>query len=263
MIDRSARAIWNARKASDPALGDKWETELSIFRDSITEEAEAALNAAGVAPQEPQPGKRIDPEFRAQLVDIAKGSIQDVWDDVPGGVDAETLAQNVVGSQEFAWISRGFPVAPQEPSEWEHRVIGGEDLLARLMDTLAYYHCRSVNPKADSPRFGYHAMSEDQREFLRERQREAAEEVLRMWQSEDRHAPSPDREKLIARLTGSVNPLTTTCGECGSKPGKRCYGNGEMRRPHPSREAKAERELMIEAADALATPRNITWWTRR
>lgn len=70
--------------------------------------------------------------------------------------------------------------APQE-AKWEHGVICGEDLLHRLMDTLAYYHCRSVNPKADSPHMGYHAMSEDQREFLRERQREAAEEVVRMW----------------------------------------------------------------------------------
>ena len=57
--------------------------------------------------------------------------------------------------------------------------------------------------------------------------------------------------ELIARLTASVNPLSVTCGECGSKPGKRCYGNGEMRRSHPSRESKAERELRIEAADAL------------
>ena len=61
-----------------------------------------------------------------------------------------------------------------------------------------------------------------------------------------------DREKLIARLTGSINPLDARCGECGAKPGKRCYGNGEMRRPHPSREMKAERELRVEAADALA-----------
>lgn len=55
-----------------------------------------------------------------------------------------------------------------------------EELLAKVMDTLAYYQCRSVNPKADHPRMGYHAMSEDQREFLQERQREAAEEILRM-----------------------------------------------------------------------------------
>ncbi len=77
----------------------------------------AALTAAGVAPQEPEPGGRLDPEFRAELVEFAQVSIQAVWDDVPGGVDAATLAQNVVGAQEFAWISRGYPIAPQEPSE--------------------------------------------------------------------------------------------------------------------------------------------------
>ena len=60
----------------------------------------------------PPPGKRLDPEFRAQLVDFAAGTIQDVWNDVPGGVDAITLAQNIVGAQEFAWIARGFPVVP-------------------------------------------------------------------------------------------------------------------------------------------------------
>ncbi len=65
-------------------------------------------------------------------------------------------------------------------------------------------------------------------------------------------AGSADHEKLIARLTGSVNALSVTCGECGSKPGNRCYGGGEMRRWHASREAKAERALRIEAADALA-----------
>ena len=67
-------------------------------------------------------------------------------------------------------------------------------------------------------------------------------------------AESVERANLIGRLTGSVNPLSVTCGECGSRPGRRCYGNGEMRRPHPSRETKAERELMIEAAEALAAP---------
>ena len=91
--------------------------------------------------------------------------------------------------------------APQE-AKWEHGVIGGDDLLARLMDTLAYYHCRSVNPKADSPYMGYHAMSEDQREFLREKQRDAAEEVLRMWQAESRPPTLQEgdaRERLHAK----------------------------------------------------------------
>ena len=71
-------------------------------------------------------------------------------------------------------------------------------------------------------------------------------------QGAEPQAESADHEKLIARLTGSVNALSVTCGECGSKPGNRCYGGGEMRRGHTSREAKAERALRIEAADALA-----------
>ena len=52
-------------------------------------------------------------------------------------------------------------------------------------------------------------------------------------------------------MTTTPNPLDVTCGECGSKPGKRCYGNGEMRRTHSSRASKAEHELRAVAADAL------------
>ena len=71
-----------------------------------------ALEGTLTGSETPSPGKRLDPEFRAQLVDFAAGTIQDVWNDVPAGVDAITLAQNVVGAQEFAWIARGFPVVP-------------------------------------------------------------------------------------------------------------------------------------------------------
>lgn len=60
-----------------------------------------------------KPG-RLDPEWRADLVDAATHAIKAVWADVPGGVDAETLAQNVVSTQEFFWLSRQFPVAPSE-----------------------------------------------------------------------------------------------------------------------------------------------------
>ena len=65
--------------------------------------------------------------------------------------------------------------------------------------------------------------------------------------------PTADSENLIAELreVAGVNPLDVTCGECGSKPGKRCYGNGEMRRTHSSRASKAEHELRAAAADAL------------
>ena len=76
----------------------------------------------------------------------------------------------------------GDALEARQPSE------NDREALARVMDTLAYYHCRSVNPKADHPRMGYHAMTEDQREHLREKQREAAEEIMRMIPSLSRAA---------------------------------------------------------------------------
>ena len=76
--------------------------------------ARAALEAAaGVAPQaESEAGKRLSSEFRADLVEAARERIQAVWADVPEGVDAKTLAQNVVSAQEFFWLSLHFPVQP-------------------------------------------------------------------------------------------------------------------------------------------------------
>lgn len=55
-----------------------------------------------------------------------------------------------------------------------------EGLLERVADTLAYYQCRETNPKADHPRMGYHAFSEEQRAHLREQKAEAAAEIARM-----------------------------------------------------------------------------------
>ena len=55
--------------------------------------------------------KRLDPAFRADLIDFARDRIQQVWTDVPGGVDAATLASNIVAAQEFCWMSRQVPVA--------------------------------------------------------------------------------------------------------------------------------------------------------
>ena len=134
------------------------------------------------------------------------------------------VEEAVVAALGAAGLLTTAGVAPQEPSKWEHGVIGGEDLLARLMDTLAYYHCRSVNPKADSPHLGYHAMSEDQREFLRERQREAAEEVLRMWDAGSSIDLPAERRRLV----------------------------GELRTARI--EGTAWRRLLDRAADALAAP---------
>lgn len=55
-----------------------------------------------------------------------------------------------------------------------------DGLQERIEDTLAYYQCRETNPKADHPSMGYHAFSEEQREFLRARKSEAAAEIVRM-----------------------------------------------------------------------------------
>ena len=76
--------------------------------------AKALVAAASVVPQaESVPGKRLSPEFRADLVEAARDRIQAVWDDVPEGVDAETMAQNVVSAQEFFWLTHAFPAVQQ------------------------------------------------------------------------------------------------------------------------------------------------------
>lgn len=59
-------------------------------------------------------------------------------------------------------------------------VVTVDGLQERIEDTLAYYQCRETNPKADHPSMGYHAFSEEQREFLRARKSEAAAEIVRM-----------------------------------------------------------------------------------
>ena len=55
-----------------------------------------------------------------------------------------------------------------------------DGLQERIEDTLAYYQCRETNPKADHPSMGYHAFSEEQREWLRSKKSEAAAEIVRM-----------------------------------------------------------------------------------
>ena len=62
-------------------------------------------------------------------------------------------------------------------------VVTVDGLQERIEDTLAYYQCRETNPKADHPSMGYHAFSEEQREFLRERKAEAAAEIVRIIES--------------------------------------------------------------------------------
>ena len=86
--------------------------------------------------------------------------------------------------------SRCYP-DPKHPGYWicfgrdaaQHSrdaVVTVDGLQERIEDTLAYYQCRETNPKADHPSMGYHAFSEEQREFLRERKAESAAEIVRM-----------------------------------------------------------------------------------
>lgn len=84
---------------------------------TLNEAAGRLVAVAGTAPQaerddSPTPGKRLAPEFRADIIEAARDRIQSVWADVPEGVDALTLAQNIVSAQEFFWLSRQFPVLP-------------------------------------------------------------------------------------------------------------------------------------------------------
>lgn len=99
------------------------ERDMESDPSNVSEPGVSDISPAQMSVQgEPTPGKRLDPDFRADLVGYAKARIQDVWADVPEGVDAETLAQNVVAAQEFLWIARGFPVASAQgdPSLRDH-----------------------------------------------------------------------------------------------------------------------------------------------
>lgn len=109
--DSEVRAVWARGEGSD----DRFALVVRLSR---------ALAAVSDTPQEV--GKRLIPEFRASLVDAAALAIQDVWNDVPAGVDAVTLAHNVVAAQEFFWLSRAFPVhavSDTTPSEPTARVV--------------------------------------------------------------------------------------------------------------------------------------------
>ena len=108
--DEKRERVAEARKAQRAvylATDEHVAEDLSRIIRGLADALEETLGG-----ETPSPGKRLDPEFRAELVDFAAGTIQDVWNDVPAGVDAITLAQNIVGAQEFAWIARGFPVVP-------------------------------------------------------------------------------------------------------------------------------------------------------
>ena len=72
--------------------------------------------------------KRLDPDFRADLIEFARDRIESVWADVPGGVDSATLASNIVAAQEFCWMSRQVPVAIPADGETEKPDSRGDEL---------------------------------------------------------------------------------------------------------------------------------------
>lgn len=65
--------------------------------------------------------KRIPAETRAELIHMAEGRIKDVWADSPEGVDAATLASNVVAAQEFVWmqLAAGVDLRASQPVQVE------------------------------------------------------------------------------------------------------------------------------------------------
>jgi len=74
--------------------------------------------------------KRIPAETRAELIHMAEGRIKDVWADSPEGVDAATLASNVVAAQEFVWmqLAAGVDLRASQPVQakplWETKPDG-------------------------------------------------------------------------------------------------------------------------------------------
>ena len=106
-------AVPDAATEAAVAEGDQCIDQAMKRVEALEAEREALVAAQGAAPQaESEAGKRLSSEFRADLVEAARERIQAVWADVPEGVDAKTLAQNVVSAQEFFWLAHAFPVLP-------------------------------------------------------------------------------------------------------------------------------------------------------
>ena len=226
-IERAARAIFEVHDLFDYrewADLDSQEKELYLRR------ARAALAAARVAPVTPSHEERIEAATWALI-----NGDTDVTD---RGVSDSHYRERRAEVEKIAPILA--PDTPSEP-EWEHGTAEGEVLLARIMDSLAYLHCKSINPKADSPHMGYYAMSEDQREFLREHQRRTAEAVIRAWTVATTPAPSPDRENLIAELREEARIVRQMTERDPDGPGFICRWD-------------PDEELLDRAADALAVP---------
>lgn len=98
-------------------------------------------------------------------------------------------------------------------------------IAARIADTLAYYHCRSVNPKADHPRMGYHAMGNEQKTFLRGKQAEAAAEVVRIIQEREAglRAEVKRQAGLLAQVREFANELQVRGSQDRAIVGKQFY----------------------------------------
>jgi hypothetical protein len=110
----------------------------------------------------------------------------------PDDPDTEEVSVNVVG---LIARLRDALQAVTVPTENER------ELAFRIADTLAYYRCRSNNPKADHPHMGYHAFSEDQREHLRGEQAEATGEILRIIAERAKRIPVAVEENKPRKFT--------------------------------------------------------------
>ena len=107
-----------------------------MMRKKLLPTKQQLVPCADVPVKQEKP-RRLTLEQKADLIEFARGAIQDAWNDV-GETTAEVLADNVVSAQEFAWLSMHFPVAvPVEP-------MGGYrvDMLDALIDR---YFCAEKN----------------------------------------------------------------------------------------------------------------------
>lgn len=131
-----------------------FEGELDPAVDQILVRELVAAGFHRTVQGEPTPGKRLDPDFRADLIDAAHQRIRDVHVDVPEGVDDETLAQNVVAAQEFLWIARGFPVA-KDPVQGEPLCLAEHPITGRRCSEPAsprHAHVCDLPPVQGEPR---------------------------------------------------------------------------------------------------------------
>lgn len=133
-------AAWNllsyldsGRGAIQRALLGAWGTSPNVSSQCGVQKhlIQHVENCAATAPQAgddfPTPGKRLTPEIRADMVEVARERIQAVRTDVPEGVDALTLAQNIVLAQEFFWLSLHFPM-PQSSTVDEDALVSSSRL---------------------------------------------------------------------------------------------------------------------------------------